>query len=146
MPDIELWLTEIGLAKYAPVFAEAEIDFETLPELVEDDLKDLGLPLGPRRKIWGAIKRLADEPNTAPHPVETPPAALGAPTEPAPTSDAERRHLTVMFVDLVGSTEMATRMDAEDMRDVITSCLISRLASVRIVCARCCAGVRSRTP
>ena len=125
MPDIELWLTEIGLAKYAPVFAEAEIDFETLPELVEDDLKELGLPLGPHRKIWGAIQRLGDEPGLTPRPAETPIATPGAPTEPAAEpaspSDAERRHLTVMFVDLVGSTEMATRLDAEDMRDVITS-------------------------
>lgn len=89
MSDIELWLTEIGLAKYAPVFAEAEIDFETLPELVEDDLKELGLPLGPRRKVWGAIKRLGDEPGPTPQPVETTPAAPTAPTDPAPASDAE---------------------------------------------------------
>jgi class 3 adenylate cyclase len=112
LSDIESWLTAIGLAKYAPVFAEAEIDLETLPDLVEDDLKDLGLPLGPRRKIWGAVKRLSEQP-------QSPPPTAEATT--APQTDAERRHLTVMFVDLVGSTEMATRVDAEDMRDVITS-------------------------
>ncbi len=120
MSDIQSWLSDIGLAKYASVFAEAEIDLETLPDLVEDDLRELGLPLGPRRKIWGAIGRLGGPPDQAPR--LTDPATAPA-VEPglAPPSDAERRHLTVMFVDLVGSTEMATRMDAEDMRDVITS-------------------------
>ena len=116
MRDITDWLTELGLAKHAPLFAEAEIDFETLPDLIEDDLKDLGLPLGPRRKIWGAIQRL-DDPSGA----TTGHAPIASKAAAAPASDAERRHLTVMFVDLVGSTEMATRMDAEDMRDVITS-------------------------
>jgi class 3 adenylate cyclase/tetratricopeptide (TPR) repeat protein len=114
LSDIEGWLTDLGLAKYAPAFAEAEIDFGTLPDLVEDDLKDLGLPLGPRRKIWGAINRLGEQPNQSPPPTDPTTAA------PVPQTDAERRHLTVMFVDLVGSTEMATRIDAEDMRDVIT--------------------------
>lgn len=116
MRDIVDWLTELGLAKHVPLFVEAEIDFSTLPDIEEDDLKELGLPLGPRKKIWGAIQRLGEIPDAVT------PARIDigtAPTEPA--SDAERRHLTVMFVDLVGSTEMATRMDAEDMRDVITS-------------------------
>ncbi|MEH6647657.1 ATP-binding protein [Sulfitobacter sp.] len=118
MRDIVDWLTELGLAKHAPFFVEAEIDFETLPDLVEDDLKDLGLPLGPRRKIWGAIQRLSDLPSaTAAH---VQPELVASETASVPQSDAERRHLTVMFVDLVGSTEMATQMDAEDMRDVIT--------------------------
>lgn len=121
MRDIVDWLTELGLAKHAPLFVEAEIDFSTLSDIEEDDLKELGLPLGPRKKIWGAIKRLGEVSQTASKPpVESPIAAT--PTEATSAqSDAERRHLTVMFVDLVGSTEMATRMDAEDMRDVITS-------------------------
>ena len=118
MRDIVDWLTELGLTKHAPLFVEAEIDFGTLHDLIEDDLKDLGLPLGPRRKIWGAIQRLSDIPSaTAAH---EQPEPVTSETASAPQSDAERRHLTVMFVDLVGSTEMATRMDAEDMRDVIT--------------------------
>lgn len=117
--DIVEWLTELGLEKHAPLFVEAEIDFSTLADIEEDDLKELGLPLGPRKKIWGAIKRLGETPNTAASTAPaTPPLAT---PQPEATSDAERRHLTVMFVDLVGSTEMATRMDAEDMRDVITS-------------------------
>ena len=123
MRDIQSWLAELGLDKFLPTFTEAEIDFETLTDLEADDLKDLGLPLGPRRKVWAAIKRLT-EPSATPAP--TPADAGGfSSTHPSTASitpsEAERRHLTVMFVDLVGSTEMATRMDAEDMRDVITS-------------------------
>ena len=122
MSEIANWLRGLGLDKYASAFAEAEIDFETLPELEEDDLKELGLPLGPRRKIRGAIKRLGAAP-AAPvgGPAETDqPAPEKSEAAPAPAPDAERRHLTVMFVDLVGSTELATRIDAEDMRNVIT--------------------------
>ena len=103
--NIANWLTGLGLEKYGPVFADAEIDFEALPQLSEDDLKELGLPLGPRRKIASAIARLSD--------AATPQA--GAPAE------AERRHLTVMFVDLVGSTALAQRLDPEDLREVITA-------------------------
>ncbi len=120
MSEIANWLRGLGLEKYASAFAEAEIDFETLPELEEDDFKELGLPLGPRRKIRGAIKRLGATP-AAPVGV---PAEAGQPapeeSDAAPAPDAERRHLTVMFVDLVGSTELAARIDAEDMRNVIT--------------------------
>ena len=58
LSDIETWLRELSLEKYALAFSEAEIDFETLPELTEDDLKEVGLPVGPRRKVWGAIQLL----------------------------------------------------------------------------------------
>lgn len=108
MLSIENWLAQIGLEKYSARFEEAEVDFETLHDLEEDDLKELGLPLGPRRRIWKAISRL--------------PKADDSPEKSSTvnqSTDAERRHLTVMFVDLVGSTEMATRLDAEDMREVI---------------------------
>ncbi|MFK5979761.1 MAG: adenylate/guanylate cyclase domain-containing protein [Rhizobiaceae bacterium] len=121
MSDIVHWLTGLGLEKYVSAFSEAEIDFEILSDLVEEDLNELGLPLGPRRKIWGAIKRLGDASALV---VEEPNDSINlAPTsqDTAPSSDAERRHLTVMFVDLVGSTEMATKIDPEDMRNVITN-------------------------
>ncbi|MEP2533649.1 adenylate/guanylate cyclase domain-containing protein [Shimia sp.] len=122
LPEIAKWLAELGLEKYISTFEDAEIDFETLPDLEEDDLKELGLPLGPRRKAWGAIQRLdsiATASDSTPQ-SETPPKSVTTTDTPS-SSDAERRHLTVMFVDLVGSTEMATKLDAEDMRDVITS-------------------------
>lgn len=109
MSNISDWLIGLGLEKYASVFREEEVDFETLLDLKEDDLKEMGLPLGPRRKIWKAITQ----------------HELGGIPEPTPAKtdirvDAERRHLTVMFVDLANSTEMATRIDAEDMREIIT--------------------------
>jgi predicted ATPase/class 3 adenylate cyclase len=118
--NIELWLAELGLEKYIPAFTEAEIDFQTLPELNEDDLKELGLPLGPRRKITGAIAQIgrsSAEPRRATEALEVAQSA----EQLAPTSEVERRHLTVMFVDLVGSTELATKIDPEDMRNVITN-------------------------
>ena len=120
MSEIENWLSELELEKYVSAFVEAEIAFDDLPHLTDEDLKEVGLPVGPRRRVSEAIKRLGA---AYASPVDTPEdAAHPAPekSEPAPASDAERRHLTVMFVDLVGSTEMATRIDAEDMRNVIT--------------------------
>lgn len=121
MSDIDGWLAKLGLHKYASAFADAEIDVKTLPNLEEEDLKELGLPLGPRRNIWAAIQKLvvSDMPS-----VEGAAFASSVSFESINTtsqSDAERRHLTVMFVDLVGSTEMATRMDPEDVRHVITN-------------------------
>ena len=120
LPDINSWLAGLGLEKYCSAFLEAEVDFDTLPDLAEGDLKELGLPLGPRRKVWGAIQRLG----AASNPVDAQVTAAVFPSEGSAhtiSNDAERRHLTVMFVDLVGSTAMASRMDPEDMRHVITS-------------------------
>jgi class 3 adenylate cyclase len=112
LSDIAQWLTEHGLEKYLSVFTEAEIELADLIHLTDDDLKELGLAMGPRRWAINAIGRVNAD--SKPQPSEP---EVTAPKQ----SDAERRHLTVMFVDLVGSTEMATQMDAEDMRDIITS-------------------------
>ena len=123
MQDIQSWLEELGLNKFASAFADAEVEFSDLAELTEDDLKEIGLPVGPRRRVSNAIAAMKNLVDSAPAntPDASPESATTPPSTSAPPSDAERRHLTVMFVDLVGSTEMATRMDAEDMRDVITS-------------------------
>lgn len=109
------------MEKYISAFLGAEVDFEILSELVEEDLKELGLPLGPRRKVWAAIQRLnsgGDDstPETSVQKAKPAPQV----NSPSPVLEAERRHLTVMFVDLVGSTEMAAGTDPEDMREVIT--------------------------
>ena len=125
--DIEQWLGNLSLEKYVAVFMQAEIDFPTLPYLTDNDLKELGLPLGPRRKVSEAIKQLkvgtstlsSDRSSSATDNSTT--AASYSPPPQEPASAAERRHLTVMFVDLVGSTELSTRIDVEDMREVITS-------------------------
>ena len=123
MQDIQSWLEELGLNKFASAFVDAEVEFSDLAELTEDDLKEIGLPVGPRRRVSNAIAAMKNLVDSAPAntPDASPESATTPPSTSAPPSEAERRHLTVMFVDLVGSTEMATRMDAEDMRDVITS-------------------------
>ena len=90
MSEIVNWLSGLGLEKYASAFAAAEIDFETLRELEEGDLVELGLPLGPRRKLWGAIKRLGAAPTAlVDTPKDTDHPALEKP-DPTVESDAER--------------------------------------------------------
>lgn len=124
--DVKNWLSDLVLQKYDPVFDEAAIEAADLAFLSEDDLKELGLPIGPRRRVREAIRKLAEQtgPRASVQGPDTPERREPEATAPSlmPQTDAERRDLTVMFVDLVGSTEMATRVDAEDMRDVITGC------------------------
>ncbi|HEY1431876.1 MAG TPA: AAA family ATPase [Stellaceae bacterium] len=110
--DVADWLRGIGLEQYGPAFRENDIDSEVLPELTADDLIGLGVnSIGHRRKLLAAIAALRSE---AP-----PPVTRTAP-DPAPvSSEAERRQLTVMFCDLVGSTPLAARYDPEDLREVI---------------------------
>jgi len=109
MKGIAEWLKSIGLSEYAQRFADNAIDLSVLRDLTEQDLKDLGVLLGHRRKIRRAIAELD---GVAPAPTETA-------TEPVLREGAERRHLTVMICDLVGSTALSARLDPEDMRAVI---------------------------
>jgi len=109
MKGIAEWLASIGLSEYAQRFADNAIDLSALRDLTEQDLKELGVLLGHRRKILRAIAKLD---GLAPAPTETA-------TAPALREDAERRHLTVMICDLVGSTALSARLDPEDMRAVI---------------------------
>jgi class 3 adenylate cyclase/predicted ATPase len=118
--EITNWLRGLGLEQYASAFHDNAIDTEVLRELTADDLKDLGVNLvGHRRKLLAAIAALGpDLPKSG-----TPPASSG-PVRPGQdagiaTGDAERRQLTVMFCDLVGSTALSTRLDPEDLREVI---------------------------
>jgi class 3 adenylate cyclase/tetratricopeptide (TPR) repeat protein len=103
------WLEKLGLAEYAQRFADNAIDLSVIRDLTEQDLKDLGVLLGHRRKILRAI---ADLDKVASAPIQTA-------TEAARRDEAERRHLTVMICDLVGSTALSARLDPEDMRAVI---------------------------
>ena len=109
MQQIAGWLEKLGLAQYAQRFSDNAIELSVIRDLTEQDLKDLGVLLGHRRKILRAI---ADLDRVAPAPVQT---AI----EPARRDEAERRHLTVMICDLVGSTALSARLDPEDMRAVI---------------------------
>ena len=109
MPDIELWLRNIGLEKYAEVFARHDIDLDVAPSLSEQDLENLGLSLGHRRKFLAAVAKLrAGGAQTTDHPKQT-----DAPRPEA--AGIERRQVTVVFSDLVGSTALASQLDPEDM-------------------------------
>jgi len=112
--DVGAWLRGIGLGQYEDAFRENEIDATVLPDLTADDLKELGVAIvGHRRKILAAIAKPAAS-------SAAPVAAAPSPTPaPAAADAAERRQLTVMFSDLVGSTALSARLDPEDMRQVI---------------------------
>jgi class 3 adenylate cyclase/predicted ATPase len=113
MQQIAEWLKKLGMSEYAERFAENRIDLAVLQDLTDQDLKDLGVVLGDRRKMLRAIRDLGGAS-----------VAVTAPSAPAETElprrdDAERRQLTVMFTDLVGSTTLSTKLDPEDLRSVI---------------------------
>lgn len=109
--DVGGWLQSLGLGQYEATFREHEIDSEVLPELSEPDLEKLGIPLGHRKRLLKAIRALQEGAPGSPPAV--PPEAIGP-------NLAERRQITVMFCDLVGSTELASQLDPEDLRDVVT--------------------------
>jgi class 3 adenylate cyclase len=107
--EIGAWLQSLGLERYEPAFRENEIDWEALPKLTAEDLKDLGVVLGGhRRRLLDAITALGSA-------KEPPGPARGH----AATGEAERRQLTVMFCDLVGSTPLSARYDPEDLREIV---------------------------
>jgi len=113
LEQIAQWLEKLGMSEYAQRFVENRIDLSVLPDLTDQDLKDLGVVLGDRRKILRAI---ADLKFTE---AVTPKFNEGAIARPQDT--AERRQVTVMFSDLVGSTALSARMDPEDLREVISA-------------------------
>ena len=114
--DVGAWLRGLGLEQYAPAFRANDVDSEVLPELTADDLIGLGVTsIGHRRKLLAAIAALGTEPPTG---AQSATSATSAPLSPL-TIDAERRQLTVMFCDLVGSTALSTRHDPEDLRELI---------------------------
>lgn len=112
--DIAQWLHGLGLERYIQAFHDAEVTPEVLSELTEADLRELGLPLGPRKTVLRAIHALACP--IAPVPVES--GRLAEPNVALPP-DADRRQLTVMFVDLVGSTALSLGRDPEELGDLI---------------------------
>ena len=119
--DVAAWLRGLGFEEYEPAFRDNRVDAEVLPDLTEAHLASLGLPLGPRLKLLKAIAALRE-------------GAVEQPSEVrAPRAEAERRQLTVMFCDLVGSTALSARLDPEDLRAVIGAY------------HRCCAAVIERS-
>jgi hypothetical protein len=111
MQQIAEWLEKLGMSESAQCFAENKIDVSVLRHLTDQDLKDIGIALGHRRKILAAIAEFARAAPAVSKPV------LAA--EPKTRDSAERRQVTVLFSDLVGSTALAGRMDPEDLREVI---------------------------
>ncbi|MGZ5202520.1 MAG: adenylate/guanylate cyclase domain-containing protein, partial [Telluria sp.] len=129
MTGIAEWLASIGLGEYAQRFSENAIDLSVVRDLTEQDLKDLGVLLGHRRKMLRAIAELKGDV------LRTPEAG----TKPAPRDGGERRQLTVMFCDLVGSSALSARLDPEDLRAVIGAyhrCIAAVIAMNEGVIAR----------
>ena len=120
MQQIAEWLDKLGLSEYAQRFAENDVDISVLPHLSDQDLKELGVSLGHRRKMLAAIAK-SDDTSAAPEPVPASasqaPAVAAAP--PIPDTVGERRHVTVLFCDLVDSTGIAAKLDAEEWRDLV---------------------------
>jgi class 3 adenylate cyclase len=110
--DVVAWLRGLGLERYAPAFRDNDVDGEVLPELTWDDLISIGVTsVGHRRKLLAAIASLGAAPLAA--------TVIAAPRDAQAAADAERRQLTVMFCDLVGSTPLSARLDPEDLRGII---------------------------
>ncbi|HEY3720747.1 MAG TPA: AAA family ATPase [Roseiarcus sp.] len=126
--DVGGWLRSLGFGQYEANFRDNKIDADVLPQLTTDDLKDIGLSaVGDRRRLLAAIAALS---------VETPSASV-APSSPKPRPaqglriSAERRPITVMFCDLVGSTSLAAKLDAEDWRNLVNDYLDEASAAVK---------------
>src|SRR5262245_64008570 len=112
--DVDQWLAELSLAQYSGAFRANDIDCSVLKDLTAEDLASIGVKsVGHRRKMLAAISKLAS-------PVAEATAANRAVAADR-SHDAERRQLTVMFVDLVGSTALSSRLDPEDMRSLLTA-------------------------
>ncbi len=103
------WLAAEGLPQYIELFEQNRIEVDVLPDLTERDLQDLGIPLGDRKRLLKAIQT----------PVQPKLGDAQAPPSPTGARDAERRQLTVMFCDLVGSTALSERLDPEELRDLM---------------------------
>ena len=131
--DVVVWLRSLGLGKYEAAFRENEIDETVLPNLTAEDLKDLGVSIvGHRRKILDAIAALGND-ASANAPSADAATASSVPSA-HPEDRAERRQVTVMFSDLVGSTALSARMDPEDLREVISAyqkCVAETVRSLR---------------
>jgi SAM (Sterile alpha motif) domain-containing protein/adenylate/guanylate cyclase family protein len=118
MQQIAEWLEKLGLGQYAQRFAENDINFAILSDLTDQDLKEIGVSsLGHRRQLLRAIAEL----NGGEKGALRLSAAAAAPVSLQPHDTAERRQVTVMFSDLVGSTALSARMDPEDLREVISA-------------------------
>jgi class 3 adenylate cyclase len=137
--DISDWLESLGMSEYAECFAENDIDLRVLPDLTDQDLRELGLSMGHRRRLLRAISELNNTSasptviaQSAPPPISAsePPPSGAATVAPVAEAAGERRHVTVMFCDLVDSTGIAAKLDAEEWRDLVGAYLDAASAAV----------------
>ena len=131
MQQIADWLEKLGMSEYAQRFAENRVDFSVLPDLTDQDLKDLGVVLGDRRKMLRAIAKLDTMPEAVtlmPMPASTLSVAREQPVRVAESS--EHHHVTVMYCDLVDSTDIGAKVDVEERRDLVGACLDAASAAV----------------
>ena len=117
--DVGEWLRGLGLGQYEEAFRSAAIDGDLLPDLTDADLRGIGLPLGHRKRLLKAIAGL-----------DATPGAAVAQSEASAWDRAERRHIAVLFCDLVGSTSISARLDAEEWRDLLNAYLDAAARSV----------------
>jgi class 3 adenylate cyclase len=130
--EISDWLEKLGMFEYAQRFAENKVDVSVLRYLTDQDLKDMGVPLGHRRKMLAEIAKLengaaAIAPTRA---AESPPLSPVPTAKPMSEAVGERRHVVVMFCDLVDSTGIAAKLDAEEWRDLVGAYLDAASAAV----------------
>ena len=121
--DMDRWLEGLGLSAYRDAFRDNDVDAQTLPLLTADDLQEIGVKsVGHRRRLLEAIAKLGPAPPTADSDANTkrPQIASHRQAQARPAF-SERRQITVMFCDLVGSTELSTRLDPEDMHELLTA-------------------------
>jgi class 3 adenylate cyclase len=112
--DLREWLRSLRLERYEPVFRENAIDADVIRDLTDEHLRELAIPMGARLKLLKAIAELGRD-------TELGNPAAGVPKPISQANIAERRQVTVMFCDLVGSTALSARMDPEDLREVIAA-------------------------
>jgi class 3 adenylate cyclase/predicted ATPase len=129
--DIDGWLRGIGLPQYAEMFRANDINGELLGRLTNDDLKDIGVAsFGHRKKLLEAIAELGGANTATPASPLVPAAPIPGAAAPPPEAAGERRYLTVMFCDLVGSTGISAQLDAEEWRDLVGTYLDAASAAV----------------
>jgi hypothetical protein len=120
------WLRGLGLGRYETVFRENAIDMDALADLTDGELAQIGVPLGDRKRLLKAVASLSKIEPSSSSKEGAPPAEANLLATPTPLSrpagrDAERRPITVMFCDLVGSTSLAAKLDAEDWRNLVNA-------------------------
>jgi class 3 adenylate cyclase len=122
MQQVTDWLEKVGLGQYAQRFAENDISFSVLSDLTDQDLKEIGVSLGHRRQLLREIANLDKTAAASSSALSLTPPPVATPTvAPHVEATGERRQVTVMFSDLVGSTALSARMDPEDLREVISA-------------------------